>query len=85
MPMVMFLTGLSLLMSIVRKRLSQQRRLLISGWIDGFTTALLGMHVGDHWQVFIPANLAYGSSVNSTIPAYSMLRFEMALTAYKRR
>lgn len=54
------------------------------GWIDGFTTALLGMHVGDHWQVFIPANLAYGSSVNSTIPAYSMLRFEMALTAYKR-
>lgn len=66
-----------------------------NGWIDGFTTALLGMyegdhwkvfgmHVGDHWQVFIPANLAYGSSANSTIPAYSMLRFEMALTAYKR-
>ena len=42
------------------------------------------MHVGDHWQVFIPANLAYGGRVNSTIPAYSMLRFEMALTAYKR-
>lgn len=54
------------------------------GWIDGFTTALLDMHVGDHWQVFIPANLAYGSSANSTVPAYSMLRFEMALTAYKR-
>lgn len=54
------------------------------GYIDGFTTALLNMHVGDHWQVFTPANLGYGSETKTSIPAYSMLRFEMALSAYKR-
>lgn len=55
-----------------------------SGWIDGFTTALQNMHVGDRWQVFIPSNLGYGSEVTSGIPAYSLLRFEMALNGYKR-
>lgn len=55
-----------------------------SGWIDGFTTALQNMHVGDRWQVFIPANLGYGSTVNSGIPAYSLLRFEMVLNGLKR-
>ena len=55
-----------------------------NGWIDGFTTALQQMHVGDHWQVFIPYNLGYGTTVNSSIPAYSLLRFEMALNGYKR-
>jgi len=55
-----------------------------TGYIDGFTTALLNMHVGDHWQVFIPENLGYGSEGQTGIPAYSMLRFEMALSAYKR-
>lgn len=55
-----------------------------TGYIDGFTTALLNMHVGDHWQVFIPANLGYGSTAQTSIPAYSMLRFEMAMSAYKR-
>jgi len=53
------------------------------GWIDGFTTALLNMHVGDHVQVFIPANLGYGTSDYNSIPAYSMLRFEIALSAIK--
>lgn len=54
------------------------------GWIDGFTTALLKMHVGDHWQVFIPENLGYGSEERTGIPQYSLLRFEMALNGYKR-
>ncbi len=57
---------------------------LNAGYIDGFATALLSMHVGDHWQVFIPENLGYGSDAQTSIPAYSMLRFEMALSAYKR-
>lgn len=58
----------------------------VSGLIDGFTTALMKMrHIGDHWMVYIPANLGYGSSTsNSSIPAYSMLRFEVILTGYKK-
>lgn len=55
-----------------------------SGFIDGFTTALMEMHPGDHWQVFMPTDLAYGSSEKTGIPAYSMLRFEMALHAFRR-
>lgn len=35
-------------------------RSVASGFIDGFTTALLKMHPGDYWQVFIPYQLAYG-------------------------
>lgn len=54
-----------------------------TGFVDGFTTALLNMHVGDHVQVFIPANLGYGTTDNNSIPAYSMLRFELALSAIK--
>jgi len=53
------------------------------GWIDGYTTALLNMHNGDHWMVFIPYNLGYGTSDNNGIPAYSLLRFEMALSGIK--
>lgn len=51
--------------------------------VDGFATTLLHMHVGDHWKVFIPYDLGYGSSTsNSAIPAYSMLRFEIVLRGY---
>ena len=57
---------------------------LASGWIDGFTTAMLDMHIGDHWQVYIPYQLAYGTTQNGTIPAYSMLRFEIVLDSYYR-
>ena len=59
-------------------------KFLVGGLIDGFTTALLEMkNVGDHWKVFIPYNLGYGSSTsNSSIPAYSMLRFEIVLKGY---
>lgn len=53
------------------------------GWIDGYTTALLNMHNGDHWMVFIPHNLGYGTTENNGIPAYSLLRFEIALNGIK--
>lgn len=59
-------------------------RSVAGGFIDGFTTALLKMHPGDHWQVFIPYQLAYGERGNSSIQGYSMLRFEMVLKSYKR-
>jgi len=47
---------------------------------------LMRMHPGDHWMVYIPYQLGYGSSTSSssTIPAYSMLRFEIVLDSYYR-
>ncbi|MBQ7421863.1 MAG: FKBP-type peptidyl-prolyl cis-trans isomerase [Prevotella sp.] len=55
-----------------------------SSLVDGFTTALLNMHVGDRWEVYIPYQLAYGStqSSSSDIPAYSTLIFDMTLVSY---
>lgn len=62
----------------------QTKATVNAGWIDGFTTALLNMHNGDHWMVFIPENLGYGNTEKTGIPSYSLLRFEMALKSYKR-
>ena len=51
-----------------------------STMISGFSTALQYMHRGDHWRVYIPAELGYGESGSgSNIPAYSILIFEMTL------
>ena len=51
-----------------------------AGWITGLQSVLLQMHVGDRWLIYIPYNLAYGSSSGSTtIPAYSNLIFDVAL------
>lgn len=54
----------------------------VSGLVDGFTTALLKMHVGDRWKVYIPYQLGYGTSTSSSssIPAYSTLIFDITLT-----
>ncbi len=56
----------------------------VSSQVDGFTTALMNMHIGDHWRVYIPYNLGYGTSTSSKIPAYSTLIFDIALVAYYR-
>ncbi len=52
-----------------------------SGFVDGFSTAVMNMHVGDRWRVRIPYQLGYGSSTSSTntIPAYTNLVFDIAL------
>lgn len=54
----------------------------VSGVIDGFSTALQYMHIGDHWLVYIPYQLGYGTTGSSSIPAYSTLVFDLALVAY---
>lgn len=54
-----------------------------SGVVDGFATALINMKAGDHWMVYIPYQLAYGTTANDVIPAYSMLTFEIVLESYK--
>ena len=53
-----------------------------ASWIEGFQTALLNMHVGDRWRVYIPYNLAYGSSSTTTRPAYSNMIFDLALVDF---
>lgn len=58
----------------------------VSSLVDGLTTALMNMHIGDHWRVYIPYNLGYGTTTSSSsgIPAYSTLIFDIALVAYYR-
>lgn len=51
----------------------------VGGVIVGWSTALQQMVEGDTWRVYIPANLAYGSSKKTDIPAYSALIFDMNL------
>ena len=68
------------------KTTAQVATYAVNGLVDGFTTALLNMHIGDRWMVYMPYQLAYGTtqSSSSTIPAYSMLRFEIVLDSYYR-
>jgi FKBP-type peptidyl-prolyl cis-trans isomerase len=49
--------------------------------IPGWTEALQKMHVGDKWQLFVPAKLAYGMNPppDSPIEAGSLLVFEIEL------
>lgn len=52
----------------------------VDGVIRGWTEALQLMHEGAHWQVFIPANLAYGErGMGSRVPPGSTLVFEIEL------
>lgn len=50
-----------------------------SSFVMGFTTALLHMHKGDHWRVYIPYQLGYNATPKTNIPAYSTLIFDLAL------
>lgn len=62
----------------------------VSGVVNGFTTALQKMcegdkrldewqYKGDRWEVYIPCELGYGSVEKESIPAYSVLVFDIAL------
>ena len=46
---------------------------------DGFSTALMNMHKGDRWLVYMPYQLGYGTTAYNSIPAYSNLIFDIAL------
>ena len=65
----------------------------VSNVISGFTTALMNMRKGDRWMVYIPYSLGYGTqdytpknnngnATGSTIPAYSILKFDLTLVDY---
>lgn len=48
---------------------------LVSGW----KTAVQFMRSGERWMVYIPHQSAYGVSASGTIPAYSLLTFDLLL------
>ena len=52
---------------------------LTSGFVTGFTNALLYMHVDDRWRIYIPHQLGYGANAQTGIPAYSTLIFDVDL------
>jgi len=58
----------------------------VNGVIPGWTEALQLMKVGDKWQLFIPAELAYGSQAprGSIITPNSTLLFEIELLEIKK-
>lgn len=58
---------------------------VVSGFTDGFATALQGMHVGDEWEVYIPWTLAYGTAGTAAIPGYSVLKFDVQLVSFHHR
>jgi FKBP-type peptidyl-prolyl cis-trans isomerase FklB len=64
--------------------------LSVNGTITGWATALMQMHIGDHWEIYVPYTLGYGTTNTNTtagvtnIPAYSTLIFDIRLVAYWR-
>ncbi len=48
---------------------------LIQGWI----IALQQMHVGDRWEIYLPAEMGYGRLSQPGIPAGSTLIFDIEL------
>lgn len=51
----------------------------VNGVVDGFSTALQHMQVGDKWEVWIPWKLGYGETGYNNIPGYTTLVFEIEL------
>jgi FKBP-type peptidyl-prolyl cis-trans isomerase FklB len=57
----------------------------VNGVIPGWVEALQLMKVGDKWQLFIPARLAYGDrSPGPAIPPNSALIFEVELLGIEK-
>jgi len=57
----------------------RQRYWKVDELIPGFVEALNLMHVGDHWMVRMPPQLAYGAESNGRILPNSTLVFEIEL------
>ena len=55
----------------------------VSGVIKGWQEALVMMKPGARWQLYVPAELAYGPSPRPGIPANSVLVFEVEVMSAK--
>lgn len=53
----------------------------LSDLIEGWIIALQQMCVGDRWEIYLPAELAYGRYAQPGIPAGSTLIFELELVS----
>ena len=54
-------------------------KLGVAGLINGFITAVMQMHKGDHWRVYVPYQLGYGTLTSDKIPGGSTLIFDLRL------
>ena len=52
--------------------------------IKGWTEALTMMPVGSKWELYIPADLAYGSRNSGKIKPFSTLIFEVELVSIEK-
>ena len=53
----------------------------LSDLIEGWIIALQQMCIGDRWEVYLPAEMAYGRCAQPGIPAGSTLIFELELVS----
>ncbi len=54
----------------------------VKGFVEGVTTAVQYMHLGDKWRVTIPYQMGYGTTSQTNVPAYSTLVFEIELVDF---
>ena len=52
----------------------------VSNLIEGAASAIMNMHCGDYWIVYIPYGIGYGTNGRTSIPGYSALTYEINLT-----
>jgi FKBP-type peptidyl-prolyl cis-trans isomerase FklB len=77
-----FINGTEFDSSITR---GQPQTFKVDGVIPGWTEALQLMKEGDKWQIFVPANLAYGEKgAPPRIPPNSALIFEVELISVQQ-
>ena len=55
------------------------QRFMVNNLIQGWSIALMDMHVGDTAEIIVPYEIAYGTSLLGTIAPYSNLRFNLRL------
>jgi len=60
-------------------------KFFVNGVVAGWREVLQRMKVGERWEVYIPWQQGYGSSVSGTIPAYSTLIFDVNLVSIKKK
>ena len=65
--------------------LATPSKFAVLGVVKGFSTALMNMHRGDHWRIYIPYQLAYGATARTAVPAYSTLIFDLRLEDFWRK